>query len=125
MYGMLLEREQSLDHRLVSKALMKTVEILRLCVDPVTSRAVWSMCQHFKFDDSPVSGIHEIGYDYHYNEHGEIIWAISPLNNDLSRSRKEDVRDLRQLGLDRFVETTGDIPTTRLDASNWDWENQQ
>ena len=64
---MLLEREQSLDHRLVTKALMKMVEILRLCVDPVTSLAVWSMCQHFKFDDSPVSRIHEMGYDYHYN----------------------------------------------------------
>ena len=95
MYGMLLEREQSLDHRLVSKALLKMVEILQLCVDPVNLRAVWSMCQHFKVDDSPVSGIHEIGIDYYYNEHSEIVWAISPMNNDLSRYLKEDVRDLR------------------------------
>ena len=99
MYVMLLEREQSLDHRLVSKALLKMVEILRLCVDPVTSQAVWSMCQHFKVDDSPVSGIHVIGIDYYYDEHSDIVWAISPMNNELSRSRKEDVRDLRRLDL--------------------------
>ena len=125
MYGMFLEREQSLDHRLVTKALMKMVEILHLCLDPVTSRAVWAMCQRFKFDDSPVSGIHEMGYGYNYNEHGEIVWAISPLNNDISRARKEAIRNLRRLGLDRFVETNGDIPTTCLDASNWDWESKQ
>ena len=125
MYGMFLEREQSLDHRLLPKTLMKLVGILRLCLDPVTSRAVWAMCQHFKFDDSPVSGVHEMGYDYNYNEHGENVWAISPLNNEISRARKTDIRNLRRLGLDLFVETTGDIPTTRLDASNWDWESEQ
>ena len=52
MQGMLLQREQSMDHRLVSRALKKLVDIMRLCVDPVTSRTVWSMCQHFRFKSS-------------------------------------------------------------------------
>ena len=124
MHGMLLQREQSLDHRLISKALKKLVDILRLCVDPITSRTVWSMCQHFRVDDSPISGVHKLGIDYHYDEHNNIVWAIGPMNNDLSRTQKEDVRSLRGLGLEGFVEATGDISTTWLDRSSWDWESQ-
>ena len=124
MQGMLLQREQQLDHRLISRSLKKLVDILRLCVDPITSRTVWSMCQHFRVDDSPISGIHELGLDYHYDENNNIMWAIGPMNNDLSRARKEDIRSLRRLGLEGFVETTGDLPTTRLDRSSWDWESQ-
>ena len=124
MHGMLLQREQSLDHRLVPKSLTKMVDILRLCVDPVTTRAVWSMCQHFKVDGSPISGVHELGIDYHYNEDNKIVWAIGPMNNELSQARKEDVRALRRMGVLGFIEATGDIPTTRLDMNSWDWESQ-
>ena len=81
LYGMLLKREQTLDHHLVTQPLVRMVEILRQCMDPVTSRAVWAMCQHFRYDESPVSGTHVMGHDYTFNEHGQIIWAISPLNN--------------------------------------------
>ena len=125
MQGMLLQREQSMDHLLVSRALKKLVDIMRLCVDPVTSRTVWSMCQHFRVDNSPISGMHELGIDYHYDEHSNIVWAIGPMNNDLSTARKEDVKNLRRLGLEGFVVATGDLPITRLDRSSWDWENQQ
>ena len=125
MQGMLLQWEQQLDHRLISRSLKKLVDNLRLCVDPITSRTVWSMCQHFRVDDSPISGIHELGLDYHYDENNNIMWAIGPMNNDLSKSRKEDVRTLRRLGLEGFVVATGDLPITRLDRSSWDWESQQ
>ena len=125
MQGMLLQREQSMDHRLISRALKKLVDIMRLCVDPVTSRTVCSMCQHFRVDDSPISGMHELGIDYHYDEHSNIVWAIGPMNNDLSTARKEDVKNLRRLGLEGFVVATGDLPITWLDRSSWDWESQQ
>ena len=113
-----------MDHRLVTQPLVRMVEILRQCMDPITSRAVWAMCQHFKYDESPVSGIHVMGYDYMYNEHGQIIWAISPLNNEISQARKVDISELRRLGQDMFAETYHDIPITRLDVTYWDWESQ-
>ena len=124
IHGKLLLREQSLDHRLLSRSLKKLVDIMRLCVDPRTSSKVWSLCQHFRVDDSPISGELELGIDYHHNKHNDIVWAIGPMNNDLSRSRKEEIWSLRQLGLSGFVEPTGDLPTTRLDSSSWDWESQ-
>ena len=124
MHGMLLKREQSLDHRLISKPLKTLVGILRLCVDPITSRTVWSMCQHFKVDNSPIAGIHELGIDYHYNEHSDIVWAIGPMDNTLSRARKADVRSQQRLGMEGFVEATGNISLTQLDMASWDWESQ-
>ena len=124
LLGMLLKREQSLDHRLVTQPLIKIVDILRQCRDPTTSRAVWALCQHFKYNDSPVSGTHLLGYDYMYDEHRQIVWAMSPLNNEISQARREDIRELRRLGQDMFIETYHDIPTTRLDLAYWDWESQ-
>ena len=124
LLGMLLKREQSLDPRLVTDPLVRIVDILRQCRDPATSRAIWALLQHFKFDNSPISGTHLLGYDYTYNEHRQIVWAISPLNNEISQARKEDIRELRRLGHEMFVETYHDIPTTRLDLAYWDWESQ-
>ena len=124
IHAKLLLREQSLDHRLVSRSLKKLVDIMQLCIDPRTSQEVWSLIQHFRVNDSPISGEHEVGIDYHYDEHNDIVWAIGPMNNELSRSRKEDIRSLRQLGLSGYVEATGDLPTTHLDRSSWDWESQ-
>ena len=123
LLGMLLKREQSLDPRLVTDPLIKLVDILRLCRDPVTSRAIWALTQHFKYDDSPISGIHYLGLDYTYNQHLHVVWAISPLNNEISMARKEDIRELRRLGQENFTETYHDIPTTRLDLELWDWES--
>ena len=94
LLGMLLKREQSLDHRLVTQPLIKIVDIMRQCKDPTTSRAIWALCQHFKYDDSPVSGTHVLGYDYMYDEHGQIVWAMSPLNNEISKARRKDIREL-------------------------------
>ena len=124
LLGMLLKREQSLDPRLVTDPLVRIVDILRQCRDPATSRAIWVLLQHFKFDNSPISGTHLLGYDYTYNEHRQIVWAISPLNNEISQARKEDIRELRRLGHEMFVESYHDIPTTRLDLAYWDWESQ-
>ena len=63
---------------------------MQLCIDPRTSQAVWSMIQSFRVNDSPIAGEHVLGIDYRYNEHNEIEWAIAPMNNELSRQRKED-----------------------------------
>ena len=124
MHGMLLQREQSLDHRPISKPLKTLVDILRLCIDTTTSRTVWSMCQHFKVDDSPTAEIQELGINYHYNEHSDIVWAIGPMDNTLSRARKADVRSQQRLGMEGFVEATVDIPLTQLDIASCDWESQ-
>ena len=97
---------------------------MRLCIDSTTSRTIWSLCQHFRFNDSPIAGIHELGLDYSYNEHSEIVWAIGPMDNSLSRARKMDVRLQQRLGMEGFVEATGDIPPSRLDRASWDWESQ-
>ena len=82
------------------------------------------MIQSFGVNDSPIAGEHVLGIDYRYNEHNEIEWAIAPMNNELSRTRKEDIRSLRCLGLSGYAEATGDIPTTRLDSRSWDWESR-
>ena len=124
LLGMLLKREQSLDPRLITDPLMRIVSILRQCRDPVTSRAIWALLQHFKYDNSPISGTHHLGLDYTYDENLRIVWAISPLNNEISAARKEDIRELRRLGHEMFTETYHDIPTTRLDLEFWDWESQ-
>ena len=121
---MFLKREQSMDHHLITHPLITLVGVLRECSDPTTSRAVWGMCQHFKYDSSPVSGTHYLGLDYMYDEHGRIKWAVSPLNNEISKARRQDIRELRRLGQDKFIERYHDIPMTRLDSALWDWESQ-
>ena len=113
-----------LDHRLVSKPLKTLVEILRLCVDETTTRTIWSLCQHFCYNESPIAGMHELGLDYSYDEHGEIVWAVGPLDNSLSRVRKVDIRLQQRMGMEGFVEAMGDIPPSRLDRVNWDGESQ-
>ena len=65
-----------------------------------------------------------LGYDYMYDEHGQIVWAESPLSNEISKARREDIRELRRLGQDMFIEQYHDIPMTRLDLALWDWESQ-
>ena len=124
LLGMFLKREQSMDHRLITQPLIDLVDILRQCSDPTTFRAVWALCQHFMYDGSPVSGTHYLGLDYWYDELGRIMWAESPLSNEISKARRENIRELRRLGQDVFIERYHDIPMTRLDLALWDWRSQ-
>ena len=123
LHSKLLLREQSLDHRLVTRSLKKLVEIMQYCRDSRTAQAVWAMINSFRVNDSPIAGEHVMGIDYRYNEHNEIEWAIAPMNNELSRTRKEDIQSLWRLGVSGYAEATGDIPMTRLDSQSWDWES--
>ena len=124
LLGMLLKREQSLDPRLLTNPLMKLVDILRQARDPVTARAIWALLEHFQYHNSPVSGVHHLGHDYFYDEHLRLVWAISPLNNEISEARRDEIRELRRLGVEQFTDTYHDIPLTRLDLEFWDWESQ-
>ena len=124
VHGMFLKREQAIDHRLISKPLKSMVEILRLCVDATTTRVLWSLCQHFRYGDSPVAGTHVLGLDYMYDEHGGLVWAVGPMDNSLSMGRREDIRLQQRMGMLGFVEEMGDIPPNRLDRALWDWEAQ-
>ena len=65
-----------------------------------------------------------LGIYYRYNKHNEIEWAIAPMNNELSRTRKEDIQSLQRLGLSGYTEVIGDLPMTRLDSHYWDWESR-
>ena len=124
LLGMLLKREQSLDPRLITNPLMRLVDILRQARDPVTARAIWALLEHFQYHNSPVSGVHHIGHDYFYDENLRLVWTISPLNNELSEARREEIRELRRLDIEQFTDTYHDIPLTRLDLEFWDWESQ-
>ena len=124
LHSKLLIREQSLDHRLVTRSLNKLVEVMQYCRDTSTAWAVWAMVNVFRVKDSPIAGEHVMGIDYKYNEHNEIEWAIAPMNNELSRARREDIRSLQRLGLSGYTEVIGDLPMTRLDSHYWDWESR-
>ena len=124
LLGMLLKREQSLDPRLLTNPLMKLVDILRQARDPVTARAIWALLEHFQYRNSPVSGVHHIGHDYFYDENLRLVWTVSPLNNELSEARREEIRELRRLDIEQFTDIYHDIPLTRLDLEFWDWESQ-
>ena len=124
VHGMFLKREQDLDHRSISKPLKTMVGILRLCVDPTTTRVLWYLCQHFRYEGSPEAGTHVLGLDYHYDSHGSLVWAVAPMDNSISRGRREDIRLQQRVGMVGFVMEMGDIPPTRLDRALWDWEAQ-
>ena len=108
----------------MTRSLNRLIKVMQYCRDTGTARAVWAMINAFRVEDSPIAGEHVMGIDYRYNEHNEIEWAIAPMNNELSRARKEDIRSLQHLGLSGYTEVTGDLPTTCLDSHYWDWESR-
>ena len=119
-----MKREQSLDPRLLTRPLIKLVDILRQASDPVTARAVWALLEHFQYHNSPVHNVHQIGHDYYYDENLRLVWTVSPLSSELSEARRDEIRELRRLDIETFTEMYHDIPLTRLDLEFWDWESQ-
>ena len=50
-------------------------------------------------------------------------YLSSPAGNEISKASREDIRELRRLGQDMFIEQYHDIPMTRQDLALWDWES--
>ena len=124
LLGMLMRRELSLDPRLLTRPLIKLVNILRQARDPVTARAVWALLEYFQYYNSPVHNVHHIGHDYFYDEHLRLVWTMGPLNSEISEARRNEIRERRRLDIETFTEVHHDIPLTRLDLEFWDWESQ-
>ena len=124
LLGMLMKRELSLDPRLLTRPLIKLVDILRQARDPVTARAVWALLEHFQYHNSPVHNVHQVGHDYYYDENLRLVWTMGPLNSELSEARRDEIRELRRLDIETFTEIYHDIPLTRLDQEFWNCESQ-
>ena len=124
LLSMLLKRELSLDPRLLTRPLIKLVDVLRQAVDPVTARAVWALLEHFQYHNSPIQNVHTLGHDYFYDENLKLVWTVSPLSSELSEARRAEIRELRRLDIETYTDLYHDIPLTRLDQEFWDWESQ-
>ena len=124
LLGMLMRRELSLDPRLLTRPLIKLVNILRQARDLVTARAVWALLEYFQYYNSPVHNVHHIGHDYFYDQHLRLVWTTGPLNSEISEARRNEIRERRRLDIETFIEVHHDIPLTRRDLQFWDWESQ-
>ena len=124
LLSMLMKRELSLDPRLLTRPLIKLVDILRQASDPVTARAVWALLEHFQYHNSPVHGVHQLGHDYYYDEHLRLVWTMGPLNSEISEARRNELRERRRLDIESYIEVQHDIPLTRRDLQFWDWKSQ-
>ena len=65
-----------------------------------------------------------IGHDYFYDENLRLVWILSPLNSELTETRRKEIRELWRLDIERFTEIYHDIPLTTFDLEFWDWKPQ-
>ena len=124
LLAMLMKREMSLDPRLLTRPLIKLVNILRQARDPVTARAVWGLLEYFQYYNSPVQNVHYLGHDYFYDQHLRLVWTMGPLNSEISEARRNELRERRRLDIESYIEVHHDIPLTRRDLQFWDWKSQ-